>query len=59
MIVKTVNDTIKYNNLVFILLIFETYIHIINDDALNLFIIKRIKIINIAINKVAKLYIKR
>ena len=55
---KTVNDTIEYNNLVFILLVFETYFHIINNDALNLFITKKVKIINITINEIVKLYVK-
>ena len=59
MIIKTVNDTIEYNNLVSILLIFETYLRIINNDASNLFIIKRVKIIKIAINEIVKLYVKK
>ena len=58
-IVKIVNDTIEYNNLVFILLVFETYPRIINDNALSLFIIEKIKIIKIAMNEVVKLYIKK
>ena len=59
MIIKVVNDTIEYNNLVFTLLIFETYSHITNNDALNLFIIKKVKIIKIAMNEIIKLYIKK
>ena len=59
MIIKIVNDTIEYNNLVFTLLIFETYFRIINDDASSLFIIKKIKIIKITINEIIKLYIKK
>ena len=59
MIIKVINDTVEYNNLVFILLVFETYFRIINDDALNLFIIKKVKIIKIAINEIIKLYIKK
>ena len=59
MIIKIINDTIEYNNPIFILLIFETYLHIINDDVLNLFIIKRVKIIKITMNEIIKLHIKR
>ena len=59
MIVKVVNDTVEYNDLVFTLLIFETYPRIINDNASNLFIIERGKIIKIIMNEVVKLYIKR
>ena len=59
MIIKVVNDTIEYNDLVFTLLIFETYFHIINDDALNLFIIKKVKIIKITMNEVIRLHIKK
>ena len=59
MIIKIVNDTIEYNNLVFILLIFGTYSRIINNDILSLFIIKRVKVIKITINEIIKLYIKK
>ena len=59
MIVKAVNDTIEYNNLVFTLLIFETYFRIINDDASSLFIIEKIKVIKIAMNEIVKLYVKK
>ena len=59
MAVKVVNDTTEYNNLVFTLLVFETYPHIINDNALNLFIIKRDKIIKITINEVIKLHARK
>ena len=59
MIIKIVNDTIEYNNLVFILLVFETYSHIINNDASILFIIEKVKIIKITINEIVKFYIKR
>ena len=58
-IIKVVNDTVEYNNLVFTLLIFETYPRIINDDASNLFIIEKIKVIKIAMNEVVRLYIKK
>ena len=59
MIIKVVNDTIEYNNLVFTLLVFEIYPHIINDDVFNLSIIERAKIIKITINKVVKIYARR
>ena len=59
MIVKVVNDTIEYNDLVFTLLIFETYPRIINDDASSLFIIERDKVIKIIMNEVVKLYARR
>ena len=55
MIIKIVNDTIEYNNLVSTLLVFETYSRIINNDASNLFIIKKVKIIKITINEIIKL----
>ena len=57
--IKIVNDIIEYNNLVFTLLIFEKYLRIINNDILNLFIIEKVKVINITINKIIKLYAKR
>ena len=59
MIIKIVNDTIEYNDLVSTLLVFETYSRIINDDAFNLFIIERKKIIKIIMNEIIKLYIKK
>ena len=59
MFIKTVNDTIEYNNLVFTLLIFETYFRIINDNASNLFIIEKTKIIKITMNEIVKLYAKK
>ena len=59
MVIKIVNDTIEYNNLVSTLLIFETYLRIINDDALNLFIIEKVENIKIAMNEIIKLHIKK
>ena len=59
MIIKIVNNTAEYNNLVSTLLVFETYPRIINDDVSNLFIIERAKVIKITINEVAKLYITK
>ena len=59
MIVKIVNDTVEYNNLVFTLLVFETYFRIINDDVSSLFIIEKIKIVKIAMNEIIKLHIKK
>ena len=59
MIIKAVNDTVEYNNLVSTLLIFETYPRIINDDIFNLFIIERAKIIKIIMNEIVKIYARR
>ena len=59
MVVKAVNDTIEYNDLVFTLLVFEIYFHIINDDASSLSIIERSKVIKIIMNEVVKLYTRR
>ena len=59
MTIKVINDTIEYNNLVFILLVFEIYFCIINDDASSLFITERIKIIKITMNEIIKLHIKK
>ena len=58
-IIKVVNDIIEYNDLVSTLLVFETYFRIINDDALSLFIIEKVKVIKIAMNEIVKLYVKR
>ena len=59
MIIKAVNDTIEYNDLVLTLLVFGTYPHIINDDALSLSITEKTKIIKITMNEVVKLHTKR
>ena len=59
MIVKIVNDTIEYNNLVFTLLVFEAYPRIINNDTSNLFIIEKAKVIKITINEIVKLHVKK
>ena len=59
MAVKAVNDTTEYNNLVSTLLIFGTYPRIINDDVFSLSIIKRAKVIKIAINEIVKIHTKR
>ena len=59
MIIKIVNDTIEYNDLVFTLLVFEIYPRIINDDVFNLFIIEKNKIIKIIMNEIVNLYIKK
>ena len=59
MIIKIVNDTTEYNDLVFTLLVFETYFRIINNDISSLFIIERAKVIKITINEVVKLYVVR
>ena len=59
MIIKVVNDTVEYNDLVSTLLVFGTYLRIINDDALSLFTTERAKVIKIIINKVVKLHARR
>ena len=59
MIIKVVNDTAEYNNLVSTLLIFETYSRIINDDTFNLFTIERAKTIKITMNEIIKIHTKR
>ena len=58
-IIKIINDTIEYNNLVSTLLVFETYFRIINNDALSLFIIEKVKVIKITMNEIIRLHIKR
>ena len=59
MIIKTVNDTAKYNNLIFTLLVFDIFPRITNNNASILFTVKRVKVINLAIIEVTKLYAKR
>ena len=59
MIIKTVNDTAEYNDLVSTLLVFGTYSRIINDDAFSLSIIERAKVIKIIMNEVAKIHARR
>ena len=58
-IIKLINDIIKYNDLILILLIFEIFFYIINDDISTLSIIERAKVINIIIIKIIKLHAKR
>ena len=58
-IIKIVNDTTEYNDLVSTLLVFETYLRITNDDVSSLFIIKRVKVIKIIMNKIVKLHVKK
>ena len=53
------NNTAKYNDLILILLVFDTFPRIINKDIFTLFIIKRVKAINLIISEVAKLYTER
>ena len=53
------NNIAKYNNLILILLVFDIFSHIINKDIFILFIIKRVKVINLIISEIIKLYIKR
>ena len=53
------NNIVEYNNLVLTLLVFNIFLRIINEDVLILFIIKRIKVINLAISEIIKLYAER
>ena len=53
------NNTAEYNNLVLTLLVFDTFPRIINEDALILFTIKRVKVINLIISEITKLYAER
>ena len=55
--VKVVNNTIKLNGLVLILLIFKTYFKITKTLLLFLVIYKKIKIIKKIIYKIKKIYI--
>ena len=55
-IVKAINNTAKYDNLIFTLLVFDIFPRIINENTLTLSTIKRVKIINLAMTEVAKLY---
>ena len=57
--VKTINNTAEYNNLILTLLVFDTFPRIINENTSILFTIERVKAINSAITKIAKLYAKR
>ena len=41
------------------LLVFKTFPYIINNDILTLFIIDRVKVINIVIIEIIKLHVKR
>ena len=59
MVVKAVNDTAEYNDLISTLLVFETYPRIINDNVSSLFIIKKAKVIKITMNEIVKLHVKR
>ena len=59
MTIKAINDIVEYNNLVPILLVFEIFSRIINDDIFTLSTTKKIKAINIVIIEVIKLYAKR
>ena len=59
MAIKVVNDTAEYNGLVSTLLVFGTYSRIINDDASNLFIIEKAKVIKITMNEIVRLHVKR
>ena len=59
MSIKAINNIAKYNNLVLTLLVFNIFSRIINKDIFILFTIKRAKVINLVITKIAKLYASR
>jgi len=52
MIIKAVNNSIGFNALILNLLVFKTYLRIINKNVLLLLIIKRIKIIRVITKEV-------
>ena len=58
-IIKIINNIAKYDNLILILLVFDTFPRIINNNISTLFTIKRVKVINLIIIEIAKLYVKR
>ena len=51
-IIKIINNSIKFNKLILILLIFGAYFEITNENVLLLLIIKKIKVIRVIIKKV-------
>ncbi|KAF8847364.1 hypothetical protein BDZ45DRAFT_607573, partial [Acephala macrosclerotiorum] len=57
MAIKTVNNSIKSNDIVFTLLVFEVYFKITSNDTSLLLIIKRIEIIRVITKKIRYLYI--
>jgi hypothetical protein len=59
MAVKAVNNTIGLNRLVPTLLVFRAYPRITEQDPLSPIIIKRAKVICIAIKEIQRLYAKR
>ena len=59
MIIKAINNIVEYNDIILILLVFEIFSRITNNDVLTLSTIKRVKAIIIIIIEVIKLYAKR
>ena len=53
------NNIVEYNNLILILLVFDIFPRITNNDILVLSTIKRVKVIKLAITKIIKLYTTR
>jgi hypothetical protein len=58
-IIKTINDSIGPDNIIFILLVFRAYLRITNNSLLSPTTIKRTKTIRKASNKIRKFYAKR
>ena len=59
MVIKAVNNTVGYNDLVFILLVFGIFLRITNNDAFTLFITERTKIISITIAEISKFHVTK
>ena len=59
MAIKAINNSVKPNSIVFILLIFRAYPRITNKNAPLLSIIKRTKAIQLATKEMRRLYTKR
>jgi hypothetical protein len=57
--VKTINNLVGLDNIIFILLVFGAYLRITNNSLLLFIIIKRAKTIRKTSNKVRKFYAKR
>ena len=58
-IVKAINNIAKYDNLILTLLVFDIFPRIINKDIFTLSIIERVKVINLIISEIIKLYTER
>jgi hypothetical protein len=58
-VIKTINDLVGLDSIIFILLIFGAYPRINNNSLLSLMITKRTKTIRKTSNKIRKYYIKQ